>query len=82
MSGLHQADRFGSFRTNDLIYTLAIDRNNEHVAEMCKREPAVLRLIDYAISACRRHGSNAPSAARQFRPRMVTCLPSTEYQSR
>ncbi|HNV38405.1 MAG TPA: phosphoenolpyruvate synthase, partial [Methanoculleus sp.] len=47
-----------SFGTNDLVqYTLAIDRNNEHVADMYEPEhPAVLWLIDYAIKACREHG--------------------------
>lgn len=50
--------RFASFGTNDLVqYTLAIDRNNEHVAEMYDPEhPAVLHLIDHAIKACRKHG--------------------------
>jgi len=50
--------RFASFGTNDLVqYTLAIDRNNEHVADMYEPEhPAVLWLIDYAIRACREHG--------------------------
>ncbi|NLA39484.1 MAG: phosphoenolpyruvate synthase [Methanomicrobiales archaeon] len=50
--------RFASFGTNDLVqYTLAIDRNNEHVADMYDPEhPAVLRLIAHAIKACREHG--------------------------
>ncbi len=50
--------RFASFGTNDLVqYTLAIDRNNEHVADMYEPEhPAVLWLIDHAIKACREHG--------------------------
>ncbi len=50
--------RFASFGTNDLVqYTLAIDRNNEHVADMYDpRHPAVLWLIDHAIRACRAHG--------------------------
>ncbi|MHC1630043.1 MAG: phosphoenolpyruvate synthase [Methanoculleaceae archaeon] len=49
---------FASFGTNDLVqYTLAIDRNNEYVAHMYNpRHPAVLRLLDSAIDACRRAG--------------------------
>jgi pyruvate,water dikinase len=69
--------RFASFGTNDLIqYTLAIDRNNEHVAEMYQPEhPAVLRLIDYAISACRSHGVECSICGQAGSdPRMVTWL--------
>jgi pyruvate,water dikinase len=49
---------FASFGTNDLIqYTLAIDRNNQLVADMYyPKHPAVLRLIDDAIQICRRYG--------------------------
>ncbi|MDI6867708.1 phosphoenolpyruvate synthase [Methanoculleus sp.] len=69
--------RFASFGTNDLIqYTLAIDRNNENVAWMYQPEhPAVLRLIDYAISACRRHGVECSICGQAGSdPRMVTWL--------
>ncbi|WOF16871.1 phosphoenolpyruvate synthase [Methanoplanus sp. FWC-SCC4] len=49
---------FASFGTNDLIqYTLAIDRNNQNVAEMYNpKHPAVLKLIKYAIERCRMGG--------------------------
>ena len=49
---------FASFGTNDLIqYTLAIDRNNEHLTDMYKpKHPAVLKLIDSAIRVCREYG--------------------------
>ena len=49
---------FASFGTNDLIqYTLAIDRNNENVADMYQpKHPAVLQLIDGAITTCREYG--------------------------
>lgn len=49
---------FASFGTNDLIqYTLAIDRNNQNVADMYfPKHPAVLKLIEYAIDRCREGG--------------------------
>ncbi|UUX93861.1 phosphoenolpyruvate synthase [Methanoplanus endosymbiosus] len=49
---------FASFGTNDLIqYTLAIDRNNQNVADMyMPKHPAVLKIIKFAIDRCRRGG--------------------------
>ena len=49
---------FVSFGTNDLTqYTLAIDRNNEHVADLyTEKHPAVLKLLVYVINACNKAG--------------------------
>ncbi|GAB6879175.1 pyruvate, water dikinase [Halorubrum gandharaense] len=49
---------FASFGTNDLTqYTLAVDRNNEHVADRFDElHPAVLRLIADTIETCRELG--------------------------
>jgi pyruvate,water dikinase len=46
---------FASFGTNDLTqYTLAVDRNNEHVADhFDELHPSILRLIDSVIETCR-----------------------------
>jgi len=69
--------RFASFGTNDLIqYTLAIDRNNENVADMYEPEhPAVLRLIDYAIQTCRKHRVECSICGQAGSdPKMVTWL--------
>ncbi|MEY7851444.1 phosphoenolpyruvate synthase [Natrarchaeobius sp. A-rgal3] len=48
---------FASFGTNDLTqYTLAVDRNNEHVADRFDElHPGVLRLIGNVIETCREH---------------------------
>lgn len=49
---------FVSFGTNDLTqYTLAIDRNNEHVAGLyTEGHPAVLKLIERVIKKCEAAG--------------------------
>ena len=48
---------FASFGTNDLTqYTLAVDRNNENVADRFDElHPAVLSLIGEVIQTCREH---------------------------
>ena len=49
---------FVSFGTNDLTqYTLAIDRNNEHVADLyTEKHPAILKLLVYVINECNKAG--------------------------
>ncbi|MDD3421759.1 MAG: phosphoenolpyruvate synthase, partial [Methanocellales archaeon] len=49
---------FISFGTNDLTqYTLAVDRNNENVADIYdESHPAVIKLIDHVIKECNRAG--------------------------
>jgi len=68
---------FASFGTNDLTqYTLAVDRNNEQVADRYDElHPAVLELISEVIATCREHGV-ATSICGQAgsKPRMVRHL--------
>lgn len=49
---------FASFGTNDLTqYTLAVDRNNEHVAHLYNElHPAVMKLIEHVIMKCTEAG--------------------------
>lgn len=49
---------FVSLGTNDLTqFTLAVDRNNEKIAHLYKENhPAVMRLIEMTIKACRKAG--------------------------
>lgn len=49
---------FVSFGTNDLTqYTLAIDRNNEHVADLyTEKHPAILKLLVRVINECNKAG--------------------------
>ncbi len=68
---------FASFGTNDLTqYTLALDRNNEHVAGgFDELHPSVLRLIGDVIESCREHGVDTSICGQAgSKPEMVTVL--------
>ena len=68
---------FASFGTNDLTqYTLAVDRNNEHVANRFDElHPAVLRLIADTIERCRELGVDTSICGQAgSKPRMVEFL--------
>ncbi|MFB6071908.1 MAG: pyruvate, water dikinase [Halobacterium sp.] len=75
---------FASFGTNDLTqYTLAVDRNNENVADRFDElHPAVLDLIETTIDACREHDV-ATSICGQAgsKPDMVDFLVETGISS-
>jgi len=68
---------FASFGTNDLTqYTLAVDRNNEHVAgRFDELHPAVLRLIGDTIETCRELGVDTSICGQAgSKPEMVEFL--------
>ncbi|MGQ3412011.1 phosphoenolpyruvate synthase [Natrinema sp. LN54] len=68
---------FASFGTNDLTqYTLAVDRNNEHVADRFDElHPAVLRLIGDVIETCREHDVDTSICGQAgSKPEMVQFL--------
>jgi pyruvate,water dikinase len=68
---------FASFGTNDLTqYTLAVDRNNEHVADRFDElHPAVLDLIGDVIATCRELDVETSICGQAgSKPRMVTYL--------
>ena len=68
---------FASFGTNDLTqYTLAVDRNNEHVADRFDElHPAILELISQTIETCREHDVNTSICGQAgSKPEMVQYL--------
>jgi len=68
---------FASFGTNDLTqYTLAVDRNNENVADLFDElHPAVLKLIAETIQTCREHDVNTSICGQAgSKPEMVRFL--------
>ncbi len=68
---------FASFGTNDLTqYTLALDRNNEHVAgQFDELHPSVLRLIGDVIETCRQKGVDTSICGQAgSKPEMVRFL--------
>jgi len=68
---------FVSFGTNDLTqYTLAVDRNNERVADRFDElHPAVLTLIGDVIETCREHDVKTSICGQAAsKPRMVQFL--------
>ncbi|THE66715.1 phosphoenolpyruvate synthase [Salinadaptatus halalkaliphilus] len=68
---------FASFGTNDLTqYTLAVDRNNENVADRFDElHPGVLRLIGDVIETCREHDVDTSICGQAgSKPEMVQFL--------
>jgi pyruvate,water dikinase len=68
---------FVSFGTNDLTqYTLAVDRNNERVADQFDElHPAVLKLIGDTVETCREHGVRTSICGQAAsKPQMVQFL--------
>ncbi|WP_135828035.1 phosphoenolpyruvate synthase [Halorussus halobius] len=68
---------FASFGTNDLTqYTLAVDRNNENVADRFDElHPSVLRLISETIETCREYDVDTSICGQAgSKPRMVNHL--------
>ena len=75
---------FASFGTNDLTqYTLAVDRNNERVADRFDElHPAVLDLIGMTIETCREHGVDTSICGQAgSKPAMVRFLVETGISS-
>ncbi|WP_137289557.1 phosphoenolpyruvate synthase [Natronorubrum halophilum] len=68
---------FASFGTNDLTqYTLAVDRNNEHVADRFDElHPAILTLLGNVIETCREHDVDTSICGQAgSKPEMVQFL--------
>lgn len=68
---------FASFGTNDLTqYTLAVDRNNENVADLYDElHPSILKLISQVIRVCRENDVRTSICGQAgSRPQMVRFL--------
>ncbi|MFB6112703.1 MAG: pyruvate, water dikinase [Halodesulfurarchaeum sp.] len=75
---------FASFGTNDLTqYTLAVDRNNENVADRFDElHPGVLRMIGQTIDTCREHDVDTSICGQAAsRPEMIEFLVSEGISS-